>query len=520
MMPTSHCRRRRTREALPQETTMRIDRTGGRVTDERGASAVLVAASLFLLMGIAATAVDLSAGINQRRQDQTAADLGALAAVQFANGPDATTITANGTAEAIAVAEATLGIDLPASAWDTCAAPGGSFTRSQVSCVAFTSNWSRARVQIPTVEVDTSFGAVLGASSIATSAMADALYLFALEGKVLPFAVPANATNHLCLKTSPNAGSATPPCDDSDSGNFGTLDITMFGNSSLGTNKACANSFSQGRLQVNMARGVDHNLGTSNGSNYLHDKDACDVGDIDSAPNHVPGQTGVGSNLYDGMINGVTNAQLLISGFAPGRLAQGGNRVEVDSSSNDIDNTPLWDPGIFVGVDTVDNSHPCDRDIVDTNQEMLACLDAWNNDGPIFTEAIAQAIRFGAVPELPDAWKNGSNPSGYPITGIAPIYLQGTIWNCTGGGGKGGGKGGGGGGGSNCGIAHFPGDLTSTPCSGWPAIASCGVGGNAQGKLEAVTAFLLDIGMLPKSIQDSWPNTPNSGRINLIDTNQ
>ena len=46
--------------------------------DERGATAVLVAASLFMLMGFAALVVDVGAGFNERRQDQSAADFAVL----------------------------------------------------------------------------------------------------------------------------------------------------------------------------------------------------------------------------------------------------------------------------------------------------------------------------------------------------------------------------------------------------------------------------------------------------------
>ena len=52
---------------------------------ERGATAILVALSLVLLLGFAALAVDGGAAFDDRRQQQSAADTGSLAAVQFAN---------------------------------------------------------------------------------------------------------------------------------------------------------------------------------------------------------------------------------------------------------------------------------------------------------------------------------------------------------------------------------------------------------------------------------------------------
>ena len=51
---------------------------------ERGASAVLVAASMLMLIGFAAIAVDGGIVFDDRRQQQSAADVGSLAALQFA----------------------------------------------------------------------------------------------------------------------------------------------------------------------------------------------------------------------------------------------------------------------------------------------------------------------------------------------------------------------------------------------------------------------------------------------------
>ena len=55
---------------------------------ERGATAILVALSLFLLLGFAAIAIDLSVGFNERRQDQTAADIGVMAGAIETLGPN------------------------------------------------------------------------------------------------------------------------------------------------------------------------------------------------------------------------------------------------------------------------------------------------------------------------------------------------------------------------------------------------------------------------------------------------
>ncbi|MDH4118667.1 MAG: pilus assembly protein TadG-related protein, partial [Acidimicrobiia bacterium] len=82
-----------------------------RLRSERGASAILVAGSLIMLMGVAAIAVDAGAGFNLRRESQNSADLAALAAAT--NGMN------EGLAvqEALRVARANIGTTYSNAAW-------------------------------------------------------------------------------------------------------------------------------------------------------------------------------------------------------------------------------------------------------------------------------------------------------------------------------------------------------------------------------------------------------------------
>ena len=83
--------------------------------------ALLVAASLLVIMGFAAVVVDLGAGFSERRQDQSSADVASLAAVQFARGSsNKQTAADNGAAEAMAVAQASLESTLTAADWSGC----------------------------------------------------------------------------------------------------------------------------------------------------------------------------------------------------------------------------------------------------------------------------------------------------------------------------------------------------------------------------------------------------------------
>jgi len=487
---------------------------------ERGAAAVLVAASLLLLMGISAVAVDVSASYNQRRQNQGAADLAVIAAMQFTDGNSASAAVAAGTAEAKEVVEASLGFTPD---WATCTDGDMlALTDGSTDCISFSANLRTARVVIPDVAVDTTFAAVLGAFQIQTTAFAEAGFEWSLLGKVLPFGLPSGAASdsHICLRTTSHAGDSEP-CDQNESGNFGTLDISLFGGQH--TNQTCGNAQAQNKLKVNMALGVDHNFSLYNGTEYK-DVTACNDGGFHfMEPNTLPGQTGVGSSLYDGMVGGVSNAQLLVSGYASGRLAQGGNTVPVDTSAPQIDDTPLWD---FLISETARNAAVSSSNlagecggVIDELQKMLDCIDAWSaGDIVIFNETgsgsyIGDAIRFAAVPVLnTQNWGNGTKD--YHISDIKPIYVEATYWKCTGGGGgKGKGKGGGGGG-SSCDIAHFPGEVSTGSCSGW-GTTSCGLGSNTNGKLEAVTAVVLKLDMLPESITATWPTTGNEYAYNL-----
>ena len=71
----------RIREFTAMITRVREAWTG---RNDSGVTAVLVAMMMFLLMGFAAVAVDSGILFSDRRQQQSAADGGALAAVQFA----------------------------------------------------------------------------------------------------------------------------------------------------------------------------------------------------------------------------------------------------------------------------------------------------------------------------------------------------------------------------------------------------------------------------------------------------
>lgn len=67
---------------------------------EKGATAIMVAMTMVLLLGVAAVALDLAAGWNERRQDQIASDLAAVSGALSSGDEDAMVDEAMATARA------------------------------------------------------------------------------------------------------------------------------------------------------------------------------------------------------------------------------------------------------------------------------------------------------------------------------------------------------------------------------------------------------------------------------------
>lgn len=471
---------------------------------ERGATALLVAFCLLLLMGVAAVSIDLSAAINERRQDQSASDVASMVAVQFARPSSGSTSVQNaannGAAEAVVVANNSL-VSPTAANWGACTDPTRPSEFTVVAtgnqCVSFTSNLQKARVVIPNIEVDTTFGRVLGANNIDTSALAEAIAGLHVTSPVIPFALGASdaSASQVCLKS--NSGpQALPPCDGPATGNFGYLDISLYGNTQLGTPTICGNAMSNQKIRANVAIGVDHPLAIYNaGDPIRHDHNLCPI--FNAQPNQIPGQTGNAfqSNLDAGLRDGIYGH--------PGRLAQGGNRITIVNGTPQLDDTPLWSYIVSGGAGV----SQCTGASPQSGAGMATCLDAWKaakainpNLGPLFTEAIGDAVRFAYVPEL---FVNvGPGTQDYLIKDFRAVFLHATHWKCNA---------------NSCQIVFEPG-VSPTPTCGNGQGTSCGYPAGSQGNpsIESLTAYLLVDSMLPQSVQDAFPGGDGQVVYNLI----
>lgn len=474
------------------------------IGSDRGATALLVAMSMLVLVGFAALAVDIGWALNERRQDQSAADVGSLAAVQFAQ-PDPgcsgaacfTQAETNGANEAIDVANATL--DDPSLAdWSNaslCGSPPAGFIVTSVSpCVAFTNNFRRAWVRIPTIASPTFFGKLFGSDQIDVSADAIADQSFDNPGPVLPFLLPSNAgaANYNCLKTGPNPSWGV--CEDLPSlGNFGSMDFFLYGNPDRNTTQKCSGD-TNGRLISNIARGVDHPLGlhpTGSGPG-IEEPINCPL--LGAEPDMAMSQTGVGSALEDGLLYG--GSSYALDGVPYDGLLEDSSGTKVRNGGGStpeviVDDVALWN--------YLKGGLPLLCSGVDTSAEMLACI-IWakGSNTEIFTDDIIDSPRFGFTPLVaePDFLSSGF----YHIVGYRPVFIDTTYFGCNS---------------TGCAIVHTPDINDSGACPPAPEFVTCGTPGSKNDSLVAVTAYILTPNILPDVAKSPSPGASGQRRYNL-----
>ncbi|MGQ0848913.1 MAG: pilus assembly protein TadG-related protein [Actinomycetota bacterium] len=506
---------------------------------DRGATALLVALCLLLLIGFAALAVDVGGAFDDRRQQQSAVDAGTLAAVQYANlndlpmpaqcafGSLKQRAACRGSFEAMRVVAGGLNSRFSLADWTGCTDTGDDTAQYTVGavladgvtplfdCISFTSNLKKGRVWLPTTQVPTSFGRVLGTTSIDISSMAEAGADIQSSSDVLPFALGPTGTggSQACLFANPTANLDVAPCNGPVQGNFGFLDISLYGNDIFPTITKCTGD-TQGNLATNLALGTDHELSIWQLGDPVHnDRLECEI--FTAQPNEVLTQTG-GSNtgLENGLFKGINSplaeGRLVCKDGDPeeiGRIPKtsGGACVDVVNNFPEfVDDTPLWNfltgPGIAFTAPT------CSA--VDNRQEMEACLIAWRtkalitpNPPPLFTADVLGSPRFAAVPSLNFDPSNGSG--NYLILAFVPAYLETIYLGCSA---------------NDCDVVHSPGESSVGPCPSpiTPLVNTCGVPANGNKNMRALTSFILTLDMLDPSITEFWPSRPGTLVYNLI----
>ncbi len=176
----------------------------------------------------------------------------------------------------------------------------------------------------------------------------------------------------------------------------------------------------------------------------------------------------------------------------PGRIARG-QTDHGGGGSNGVDDTGLWHY-----IDASSPSAACCDGVSDTT-EMASCIADWragNYNNPLFTLAIADAVRFGAVPVLDaGAWGNGTSTYGIAdivpvISGaaIAPAVTEMEMGTGT--------------------VEDQDRAVPSSTIPPTPRLLGSGQHGERSNRLNAVTAFVLDVEMLPEPLRSNFPTSP------------
>ncbi|MGH8929011.1 MAG: hypothetical protein ACRDWH_11710, partial [Acidimicrobiia bacterium] len=317
---------------------------------EHGASALLVALAMVLLLGMAALAIDIGFGLTERRSDVASADVSVMAgALDTINGEQQVIV------EALDFAE----INLPTAynpagwqaLWEGCVDPASErnfgpynfvalnpgslgWTPSQPTdwCISLDPAHSLLRVRIPDQQVPTRFARVIGATQFTTHAAAVARLQARAPGGILPFGLPSGVGggDHICLSSGPT-GNAADPCEGSITGNFGTIKAVQFGNDFLNTIENCTASPLANTLAQNIATGIDHLIVTdSDGLVAGEVRDVCKNPFVDTL------------NTDTGFPNNGTEEGLVgpVNGFVP-RLKKNGPFTSV-YNGHSINDEPLW----------------------------------------------------------------------------------------------------------------------------------------------------------------------------------
>ena len=441
-----------------------VDIPSGPPASERGAAALLIASCLVLLLGMAAFAIDYGFGLNERRVDVAAADIGVMAGAVESLGS-----TADIRDQILSFTRLNLSTVYTnaewQSQWEGCqdtelatlnasgfnfipvAAPTG-WTAQSPWCIS-TDPAGFVRVRLPDQIVETYFGRVLGVQELATNADATARLAPRGGGGVLPFGLVATATDgtHVCLSDAPQ-GLREEPCDGPDTGNFGALEAPLYGNQALGTLQNCNGAPPGKVLAINIALGIDHRVvPDADGSPSNERLDTCSVINSGQTPDTLNTFQGVKTGTQEGL---ATAGSPLPAGMQP-RLQQGGNPKRTVYGSP-LDDVPLWayiDPSL-VGLGaggTIPNSCVRSTFVNSSNpdqdwdgdgtldrpgsfQHMSRCLlDHAVANGPVlFLETLKESPRFSYVPQFWESDFPNGNSEWRHIRRFKATWLQGTWW--------------------------------------------------------------------------------------------
>lgn len=444
-----------------------------RGTSERGATAVLITASMLLLLGMAAIAIDISDAKDERRLDQSAVDVATL-------GGAVEMIVGGSIPEAVdkvkSLVDTNLGRTLTASAWQNCEDADHLDVTSDVipgvvegsECISFGQNddgiaFARLRVKLPDQASPASFSRILGTSFLATSA--DAVVVLEGIGRFGSF--PAGAYNgagagdQFCVKAGTGtAGEDT--CENATTGDFGNFQPYFYTDVNPATtgpasDPTCTSGNQPDPLAFSMSNGIDHFLGfTESAPGTLRNGAECPSNPGPANPDRVDSGSGYSSgDVTDGLVKGGSWGP----GF-DGRLTKetwdawsGYDPFEI--FDHEIDNRPLW---TYIDPDSVDepsdpqackdaangptsfDGTPADEPaFITAQQDILDCLKHPQVPESLFTAELYDSPRLTIIPIFHQSAPIGNNACCYDIMDFVPAFLEsiwtdnGAQWTCSGG---------------------------------------------------------------------------------------
>jgi hypothetical protein len=510
--------------------------------EDRGASAILIALCLFLLMGFAAIAVDSGLAFDERRQEQGGVDAGTLSAGIGAQvspmqpgcgaGNNIQQAACNGAVVAIGIINTNADAPYPLAAFDDptfcpdsvfpaefhpgnpndgilATVDDGGTTRT-LDCLRWTENLSKVRIVLPVTNVNTTFGRVLGRTTIDVSALAEAEALIKRPGQLIPFVVgPTGGGANLGCLYEPPSGIASPPCDGPAQGNFGYMLPYLYGDTVLGTPIECnpiAVPPNQSTIASTLAKGADHVYAlnssvpgiANDASNCPNKNQLIDEIDVRTGSAANPVEVGALESIYG------TEGRLRCKDGDSGEptwVTPIWSSIACDDVNNQhpetLDSTPLWN---FINPGAASESAGACNSSISDRTGMEACLVGWRAYGihsiALFTSSLASSPRFAWVPRVNIDPETGGS-GFYTIEEFLPVYLQTLYLRCTPGG---------------CDVVFDPGEPSIGPCVGFAP--SCGWPSNGNKNLDAMSAFILRTDMLPFPL-DQFPGAPGQMIYNL-----
>lgn len=420
---------------------------------DRGATAIIIAICLLLLCGMAAIAVDLGFGFQERRFDQAGSDAAALGGsleMVITNQANPVQAAVNKVYEMV---NQNLARTVPPADWDTCTDPNALFwqtksdsgilgTTGGSDCISLSENFNTFRVRVPLQGVDTIFGAVIGFDEMDVSAAAEANRNTDWGGGGdFPSGVltGTSAGSTVCIKT--GTGSAShESCGSPSTGDFGNFKPYFYSAIDGDLSSLCVSGEQSWSMARAMADGIDHEFSGYNmmTPNPRINGNWCQTSSVPGPPfpNMVDSAAGYQNNdITSGLIAGGTWPTNYT-----GRLTRGPYvSANAEVFGFNIDNRPLWD---YID-DTLDFSasglnlpncdlvadRPAEILLVDhpaAMTELLACLA--EADAPpgvsIFTLDLFNTHRVAHAPLFHETALLGSNACCYHIKGIVPIFIQ------------------------------------------------------------------------------------------------